>query len=147
MDHSFAATEALSVVLNHRITDEQARLREENERLRQLLDGGFSDQFLAAVVNLVHEHRSYGYGGVDVLESSFTDGEGDPRFHVERRGWMYGEEGLITLEHMLSTIPKLCAMGLHVVVYEPGCVNCPFSIYWETPDDLDETRLARLTPG
>ena len=115
-------------------------------RLRQLQDSSvLRDPWLIAVTNLVHEHRGYGFDGTDVAISHFWTAEvpgtvnGSNRFEAHDHGWIF-DTGKITLEHMMATIPKLCAMGL---VLESGCLSCPFTIHWETPDDLDETRLAR----
>jgi hypothetical protein len=113
--------------------------------LRQLLESSVvRDPWLIAVINLVHEHHGMGYGGTDVTIGNFPDsGEGHNRFEAHDHGWIFGETGKITLEHMMASIPKLCAMGLHILVLEPGCLSCPFTIHWETPDDLDEIRLRR----
>lgn len=101
-------------------------------RLRQLQESSVvRDPWLIAVINLVHEHHTLGYGGTDVTISHFwtADGSGCHRFHADHDEW-------VPLEDMMATIPKLCAMGLHILVLEPGCLSCPFTIHWETPGDF-----------
>ena len=118
-------------------------------RLRQLQESSvLRDPWLLAVINLVHEHHGMGDGGTDVnignfpdtsMDSAMDSGEDHNRFLAHDHGWI-SASGKITLEHMMASIPKLCAMGLHILVLEPGCLSCPFTIQWETPDDLNETR-------
>ena len=119
--------------------------------LRQLLESSVvRDPWLIAVINLVHEHHALGYDGTAVTTAHFNlcQDEDCGRFLVHDHGWIFGETGMFTLEHMMASIPKLCAMGLHILVLEPGRLDCPFTIRWETPsscspssDDLDKTRL------
>jgi hypothetical protein len=47
---------------------------------------------------------------------------------------------------MMASIPKLCAMGLHILVLKPGCVSVPFHIRWETPDDMKLPELRLIWP-
>jgi len=117
-------------------------------RLRQLQESSVvRDPWLIAVINLVHEHHGLGCDGTDVTIGHFPTFNTDyMRFEAHDHGWHVSRDGdevrMITLEHMMASIPKLCAMGLHILVLEPGCLSCPFTIHWETPDDLDKWNMA-----
>ena len=115
-------------------------------RLRQLLESSVvRDPWLIAVINLVHEHHALGTNTcVKVTISHFPNYDPyaaeDCRFVHHDHGWISGATGNITLEHMMASIPKLCAMGLHIFVRNPGRVYWPFTIHWGTltPQMLDE---------
>jgi hypothetical protein len=116
-------------------------------RLRQLQENTVdaSDPWLVAVINFVHEQRAMGYQSVDVTPSRHFVHPlfNEPRWHVRDGGWKYTcyDTGIVTIEHMMSTIPTLCGMGLGVIVSEPINPECPFKIIIDTKWMFDDVLL------
>ena len=113
-----ACMRALGVALNHDVVRELAALREENASLQATrIDP--ADTLLVAIIDLVHREHAAGFGGTDVMRTQFHFAADDGDYQ--------------------RLIPKLCAMGLQVVVLEPmgscgangvGFLQCPFTLEW-----------------
>jgi hypothetical protein len=103
---------ALGVALNHDAVRELAALREENASLQATrIDP--ADTLLVAIIDLVHREHAAGFGGTDVMRTQFHFAADDGDYQ--------------------RLIPKLCAMGLQVVVLEPmgrWTTQCRFQLEW-----------------
>ena len=141
---------ALGVALNHDVVRELAALREENARLQATrIDP--ADTLLVAIIDLVHREHAAGFGATDVMPSQFHLAA-DDRFV----NCLYGQQSVLcwvddygntySVGDFQRLIPKLCAMGLQVVVLEPmgSCtMQCPFTLEW---NERARSGLPQATP-
>ena len=122
---------------------ELAALREENARLQATrIDP--ADTLLMAIIDLVHCKHAAGFGATDVMMPGqfnlAADGQQRALCWVNDYENAAGHGGsVITMSFgdFQRLIPKLCAMGLQVVVLEPmgscganGAMQCPFALEW-----------------
>ena len=96
------------------------------ETLREVV----SNRYLANIIRLAHEHKEWGYGGVDCITSMVAghDDHGDDEMTDVQHDFYHDIESMAYTE-MESVIPHLRRLGYSVAFWpnQPD-VNCPISI-------------------